>query len=527
MTSPAEPLANASPRDVPRTIASARPDAPALIGGGRTVTYSELDALSNRAAHAIQSLGLPDRSVISIMAGNSIGYVPVHFGAARTSHVLAHLSHRFTPKELEYALKLTGTRAFIGDGHAWPVYAEALPELESRPRLLSMGSGAPSDADDFASLMAGRPETDPGIPVGAADPITILFTSGTTGLPKAAVASHRARIIASTAAAEDHPIAPDDVCAVTIPLCHAAGLYSWFTPIMVAGACAVILEHWDPVKFMEAAENHGLTTAFVVPTQMAMLFDHPDFDPNRVSTLRQFIYGGAAATEELLARAESALPGVRIVQAFGSTESSHVLSQQPEERALKPGTLGKPGPRIEVGVFTAPGVPAKPGEEGELCTRGGHLFDRYIGSDEDTKAYFKSGDGWGWTGDLAVMDEDGVVTLIGRTKEVIISGGMNISPVELENSIEDHPAVAACAAFGMADEKWGELPAAAVVLRDGVEATEDDILGHGADRIASFKRLRRIVFVDALPLTASGKIKRAQVKEDLAPLLAKEALASK
>ena len=527
MTLPAEPPANASPRDVPRTIASARPDAPALIGNGRTVTYGELDALSNQAAHAIQSLGLPDHSVISIMAGNSIDYVPVHFGVARTNHVLAHLSHRFTPKELDHALKLTKTRVFIGDNHAWPVYAEALPEFESRPRLLSMGGDAPSDADDFASLMAGQPETDPDIPVEATDPITILFTSGTTGLPKAAIASHRARIVASTAAAEDHPIAPGDVCAVTIPLCHAAGLYSWFTPIMVAGACAVILEHWDPVKFMDAAEIHGLTTAFVVPTQMAMLFDHPDFDPNRVSTLRQFIYGGAAATEELLARAENALPGVRIVQAFGSTESSHVLSQQPEERAVKPGTLGKPGPRIEVGVFTAPGVPARPGEEGELCTRGDHLFDRYIDNGEDTKAYFKSGDGWGWTGDLATMDEDGVVTLIGRTKEVIISGGMNISPVELENSIEDHPAVAACAAFGMPDKKWGELPAAAVVPRDGVKAAEDDILNHGADRIASFKRLRRIVFVDALPLTASGKVKRAQVKEELAPLLAKEALASK
>lgn len=507
-------LVNSSPRDVPGTIAAARPQAPALIGEGRTVTYAQLDAESNRVAHGVEGLGLPAHSRISIMSGNRVEYVAVHFGVALTTHVLAHLSPRFTAAELAHALNLTRSEVLFGDARAWPVLTEAASGIDRMPRLVALDTnGAPDGAISYADLVAGQATSDPCIPVAPDDPITILFTSGTTGLPKAAISSHRARIIASTAAAEDHPVEPNDVGAVTIPLCHAAGLYSWFTPVMVAGACGVILERWDPVLFMEAIERHGITSAFVVPTQMALLLDHPDFSAERLATLKKFIYGGAAATEELLSRLAAALPDARIILAYGSTETSHVITQQPEERRARPGSLGRPGRRIEVGVFTAPGVAAKPGEEGELCTRGGHLFDAYLDDPEATSEYFKSGDGWGWTGDLATMDEDGVLTLIGRTKEVIISGGVNISPVELENAIEDHPAVAECAAFGFADEQWGELPAAAVVVRDGQAVSEADLLEHCAGKVARFKRLRRIVFVEELPITASGKVRRAAVKE--------------
>lgn len=243
-----------------------------------------------------------------------------------------------------------------------------------------------------------------------------------------------------------------------------------------------------------------------------MLLDHPDFSAARLKSLKRLVYGGAAATEELLARAEKALPDTRIVQALGSTETSHLLCQQPEERRKKPGTLGKPGPRIEMAVFKASGERCAPGEVGEIASRGPHMFDHYLDQPEETKAYYKSGDGWGWTGDLGTIDEDGVFAMVGRSKEIIISGGMNISPVELENALEDHPAIAASAAFGIPDETWGELPAAAVVLKPGASASEEEIMAHSAERVAHFKRLRYVAIVDELPHTASGKIQRTAVK---------------
>jgi acyl-CoA synthetase (AMP-forming)/AMP-acid ligase II len=212
-------------------------------------------------------------------------------------------------------------------------------------------------------------------------------------------------------------------------------------------------------------------------------------------------------------RMKERLPDVDLVIAYGSTETGHVISQQPRERSVKPGSLGRIGPRYRLKVFTAPGDEAAPGEIGEIATFGPHLLDGYLGEDAETAAYFKSGDGWGWTGDLGFIDKDGVVTLAGRAKDLIISGGINVYPAEIETPLMTHPDVADCAAFGLPDEKWGELPAAAVVLRPEAQAGERDLIDHAARSLARFKRPRRIFFVAELPRTAGGKILRARLWE--------------
>lgn len=499
--------------DVPRDIAARTPDGPALIFHDEAVSYAEFDRRVNQFANGLIALSDKPIERVAIMTPNCLEYPFIHYGTARTNSVLVHLSSRFTPHELAFALNQTKAAYLFGHAGAYGVFQEIKGQLEHAPEFIGIGGDIPDGVRRYRDVVEGQAETPPEATVQPEDELCILYTSGTTGSPKGAVSSNRSRLVASTAAAEDIPITPDDVCAATIPLCHAAGLYSWFHPIMIGGACAVILEKWDPEQFMAAVEQHGITIAFVVPTQMAMLLDHPNFSAARMTSLKTFIYGGAPATEELLRRIEAALPTTNIVQAFGSTETSHVLCQHPEERRAKPGSLGKPGPRIEFSVYKTPGEPAAPGEEGEIVCRGPNMFDHYLDLPEETAAYYKSGDGWGWTGDLGTVDEDGVVTIVGRKKEVIISGGMNISPVELENAIEDHPAVASSAAFGIPDETWGELPAAAVILKSGVEATPEEIIAHAAGRIARFKRPRYLAIVDHMPQTASGKVQRTALKE--------------
>jgi len=250
----------------------------------------------------------------------------------------------------------------------------------------------------------------------------------------------------------------------------------------------------------------------MVPSQIAMLLDEGDF--KGLDGLRKIVYGGAATSQKLLERAEAALPHVTFVQALGSTETGHLLCQTPEERRKNPQAVGKPGPRIEHCLFTEKGEVASPGEVGELAVRGAVLMEGYLDAPEETRAYFKSDDGWGFTGDLALADDEGILTLVGRTKERILSGGINIYPAELESMLSEHPDVLECAVFAVPDKKWGALPAAAVVRRDGASVTEGELLDFAGERTARFKRVRYIFFVDELPKTGSGKVKRNLLKKN-------------
>jgi len=499
--------------DILSGAARRTPDKTALIVAGKTYSFSRIEADANRFARALLAQKFPPGAHIAIMCRNGHEYVAAHFGAARTPYVLVHLSTRYTPDELVHTMNLTAARAIIIDATTKPILEQARPRLDTAPFVISVDPGLDGDVPDFETLIADQPATAPDHTPGSEDVFSILFTGGTTGKPKGALTTHASRVTSGAAAIEDHPIHADDIAAVTTPLCHAAGLFTWFQPVLWAGAAAVLMPHWDAGDFIAATAAHGITSAFVVPAQVALLLDHPDFDPERLTTLRAIICGGAAAHPRLVERFEAALPDCAFVVAFGSTETGHVISQQPAERRAKPGSLGNTGPRIELGVFTKPGVPAKTGEIGEIATRGDHLFAGYLDAPEETQVYFRTGEEWGWMGDLGFKDEDGTLTLIGRSKDMILSGGMNIYPAEIEDAVSDFPGLAESAAFGVADEKWGELPALAVVASPGVALDTDAVLAFAANKLARHKRPRRIELLDELPRTNAGKLQRSILKE--------------
>jgi acyl-CoA synthetase (AMP-forming)/AMP-acid ligase II len=273
------------------------------------------------------------------------------------------------------------------------------------------------------------------------------------------------------------------------------------------------MSHWKVAEFVDEVARHRGTGAFMVPVQIAMLLDDPAFDAGKLATLRKIVYGAAPSPPALIARAERMLPNCELIQNFGQTETGPLITQRAADRRKKPECIGRPSPYVEAAILGADGRAAAPGEPGEIAARGVHVMSGYLGDDAASREFFRTNDGWGFTGDIAVADADGLITLVDRAKDVIISGGVNIYPAEIERILAEHPAVADCAALGVPDERWGELPIAVAVLRPGAPASADELAAYCAERIARHKRPRRVELVDTVPRTAAGKIQRKALKE--------------
>jgi acyl-CoA synthetase (AMP-forming)/AMP-acid ligase II len=507
MTGLAEP---ATISDILAVAARREPDKAAVIGGGRVLDFGTLDREANRCANALLALGLGPGARVAIQCANRPEYALAHFGIARAGLACAHLSTRFTTEETRHALAQCEAAAAIVDAAHAATAISLRGQLPRLRRIVVIGGDGDASFDAF---VGGASADAPTAPVSSEAPATITFTGGTTGLPKGAVHTHAARVHWAKVAIHDFRLDRDEVAIVAAPLYHAAGGFIWFLPTLMAGGTCVLMPHWSAAEFVTEVERTRGTGAFMVPAQLRMLLDDPAFDPARLATLRKIVYGAAPSPTELIARAERLLPNCELIQNFGQTETGPLITQKPADRRRNPESLGRPSPHVEVAIFTAPGRRAAPGEVGEIAARGAHVMTGYLGDDAATREFFRDGDGWGFTGDLAVADADGLITLVDRVKDTIIAGGVNIYPAEIERVLARHPDVADCAAFGVPDAKWGELPIAAAVLRKGAAATADALAEFCAGHVARHKRPRRIEIVDALPRTAAGKIQRKLLKE--------------
>jgi acyl-CoA synthetase (AMP-forming)/AMP-acid ligase II len=508
-------MAGASePATIGELLARASERAPAkaaLIAGGRAIAFGTLDGEANRFAHAISALGLEAGERVAILCGNRPETVIAQFGIARAELVAAHLSTRYTAEEMLHTLELCAARAAVVEAPYLPSVLAFRSKLPRLATVIAVGGG--DGTVPFADFVAGRATTAPTVEVRPEAPATVTFTGGTTGLPKGAVHSHAARVHWGKIAIHDFKLDADEVAMAAAPLYHAAGGFIWFLPTVMAGGTSVLMPHWNVREFVAAVARHGGTGAFMVPAQISMLLDDPAFDAEALKSLRKIIYGAAPSPPGLIARAERMLPGCEMIQNFGLTETGPLITIGPDDRRRKPEALGRPSPFVEAAIFASPGRRARPGEVGEIAARGVHVMSGYLGDGAASAEFFRGSDGWGFTGDLAVADDDGLVTLVDRIKDIIISGGVNIYPAEIERALIDHPAVADCAAFGVPDARWGELPAVAAVLKRGATATVEELSAYCAGRIARHKRPRRVVVVPSLPRTAAGKIQRKALKE--------------
>ncbi len=487
--------------EILRLSAGRSPAVTAVIGGDTVWTYAELDRRADRVAAALAGLGLAKGARIAVLSRNLPDYAALYFGAARAGLVLVNLSARTTRQELARLLRRSTAKCLFYD----PALAEAAGAAEAGCRPIAFGR-------PFAELLREAPAAVPAVTVRPDDPLCITFTGGTTGTPKGVVVSHRNRCeIAAAIAAEFGLSAGESVC-VSTPLFHIAGLFVWFQPAVAAGCSSVLLETWDAGAFFAAVERHAISATLMVPTQLHDMLHHADFSPERLRTLRRVVYAGAPVPPALLDGLIETLPWVEFIENYGQSEIGPCTVRRGADLPAKAGSIGRAIRGVELAVLRPDGRPAEPGEVGELASRGPHVFQEYLDQPELTAELYKFGDGWLATGDLAVIDRHGFFTLVERLKDMIVSGGENIYPAEIEAALASHPAVSECAVFGIPDPRLGEVPAAHVVARDGGAIAADELIAFCADKIARFKRPRRIELVAALPRTAVGKVQKAVLR---------------
>ena len=488
-----------------RRSAARFPQRAAILCGDERVSYAELDRDANRFARALHAMGLGRGAKVGIMSRNLPPYGTVFFGAARSGAVLVNVSVRYAPDELAYVLANAEVELLVVE----PAFRDAVEALRPRlPKLRQMVSLGP----EFAALLAEQSPEPPPVAPAETDPFCMTYTGGTTGFPKGVLCDHRARdTTAHTVVIEEH-LEDTDVVAIVTPLFHVAALNIMFQPAVLIGATCVFLPAWSVDAFTDMVERFQVSAAFMVPVQAAQLVAR-ELDPPRFRTWRKLSFAGAPMPDQVQLELMRQLPELRLTQIYGQSEMG-VLTALPARFArAKLGSVGRPAYNVDVAVMKPDGSPCRPGEIGEVVSRGANLMRAYYAKPEETAAFFRQGDGWGWSGDLGYLDAEGFLYLVDRSKDMIISGGENVYPKEIEEVIYQLDAVAECAVFGVPDEEWGELPAAYVILKQGHAATAEAIVEHCARKLARFKRPRLVEFVADLPRTAIGKVQKGILKE--------------
>lgn len=500
--------------DMLRRSALRFPDKPAIICGQTTLTYRQLDEQANQLANAFLNLGLAKGTKIAILSRNLAEYGLTFFAVARTGYVLTNISILYSTDELAYVLDKADVEVLVFDTTFEAKVAPLRDRLEKLNTLISIAPTSLDNVTTLSDFAAGDTKEVPQVDINENDPFCMTYTGGTTGRPKGVLFSHRGRAVTAHTVMVEEAIDERDVVGIVTPLFHVAALNIMFQPAILAGATTVFLPKWSPEDFLELVETNGMTANFMVPTQAGMLLNSEAFDKARLKTWRKLSFAGAPMPDWVQVEFAKRMPELKLTQIYGQSEMGVIAVLRHWYLPAKMGAVGRMPYNVDVRVVREDGTDAKPGEIGEVVSRGDNLMLEYYNEPEQTKGFFKLKDGWGWSGDLATIDEDGFITLVDRSKDMIISGGENIYPKEIEVVIYELDAVAECAVFGIPHDKWGEVPAAYISLKPGASLDEDTVVEQCRRKLAEFKRPRLVRFVDDFPKTPIGKIQKTILKED-------------
>ncbi|QIY99623.1 o-succinylbenzoate--CoA ligase [Streptomyces sp. S1D4-11] len=485
----------------PARRARKTPHRTALIHGGTTVSYAELYARTTRLAHALRALGLRRGDRIAYLGPNHPSYLETLFAAGTLGAVFVPLNPRLAGPEIAYQLSDSGAKVLVYAPSTAGLVA-GLPGNAHVGTFVEVGSR-------YEELIDQAAEDPIDQSVTADDMCIIMYTSGTTGRPKGAMLTHGNLIWNAVNVLVDHDLTADERALVSAPLFHTAGLNMLTLPVLLKGGTCVLVESFDPAATLDLIERHRITFMFGVPTMFDQVARHPRWADADLSSLRILTCGGSPVPTPLIAAYQER--GLTFLQGYGMTEASPgTLFLDAEHAVGKAGSAGVPHFFSDVRVVRPDFTPVDVGETGEVVVRGPHVMPGYWGLPEETAAVFA--DGWFRSGDAARVDEDGYVFIVDRIKDMIISGGENIYPAEIEDLLLGHPGIVECAVIGVADDKWGEVPRAVVVPREGVELDPDEVLASLGGRLAKYKIPKSVVVVDELPRTASGKLLKARVR---------------
>ena len=494
------------------------PDREFAVQGARRLTYADAAAATHRLAGAFIERGLVHSDRVAVLARNSIDMVLLYFAAARAGVVPVPLNYRLAPPEWHYIINDAQARVLFAAGDYIDAVGSIRADLATVERFVALDGVGPPGWEDYREWRSADPGAAPGRDVTADDDVYQMYTSGTTGHPKGAVLTHRAVTANAAQIARVCCGPPGERSLVVAPLFHAGAVPSAFSPI-VWGGSLVLVDQFDPGEVVRMLDEERIGFAVLVPAMLqACLTSVPDVTERRYEQLRLIYYGSSPIAEPTLRQA-IAVFRCGFMQSYGMTEAAQsltFLTPADHERALagNPHLLlsaGRPADDTEVRIVDPTGTPVPDGTIGEVVARGPQVMRGYWNLPEATAEALR--DGWLHTGDAGVMDGEGYLFIQDRVKDMIVSGGENVYPREVEEVLFQHPAVREAAVIGVPDPRWGETVKAVVALREGVDATGEDIVTFCRSRLGGFKLPRSVDFVEALPRNAAGKVLKRELRE--------------
>ena len=517
------------------------PDRRALIFEGLEFSFEELRQRVNRLASSLSALGVGAGDRVATMQVNCNQSIEIYFAAAQLDALYVPLNFRARAEELDQLLAIAQPSIlFIGERYL-PLLQTGSGELPANRIVLLDGQpdARPTEGqlayDDLQSQ--GNPEQVHFPEAGDDDTTVIMFTAGTTGVPKGVMLTHDSfsSYLLSTVAPADPDV--EETNLLTVPFYHIAGLQAALAAIY-GGRTLAIIRQFEPVEWLALAQEQRVNRAMLVPTMLKQLMDHPRFSEYDLSSLNVITYGAAPMPLPVIRQAIAEFPGARFINAFGQTETASTITMLPPEDHILEGTeqevekklrrltsIGKPLEDVEVMIVSEEGMPVGEGEVGEIVARGDRMMKGYWRQEAATGETLRSG--WVYTGDLAYQDEDGYIYLEGRAKDFIKRGGEMIAPDEVEQTLMSHPLVEDAAVIGIPDLEWGEEVRALVVRKTsrtgapgetaGQDTTETDLeaalMEYCRQKLAGFKRPRSVVFINSLPRNVMGKVLKRELRE--------------
>ncbi|MDI3418708.1 long-chain-fatty-acid--CoA ligase [Streptomyces luteolus] len=468
---------------------------------GTTLTYTQLADASARLASLLWKQGVRPGDRVALALPNVATFPVAYYGILRAGAVVVPMNPLLKAREMAFVLRDSGARVVV-----------AAPAVEPEAAPAAAEAGAVcliADAEEWPAALRETPPMTARVEQAPEDTAVILYTSGTTGTPKGAELTHRNLVSnAATTAETLIRIGPDDVLLGALPLFHAFGQTCALNAAVTAGATLTLLPRFDPAEALRILHRDRVTVFLGVPTMYTALV-RAGVDPEAdLTRLRTAVSGGASLPVEVLHEFERAF-GVTVLEGYGLSETSPVAVFNPPDRPRKPGSIGVPVRGVDVRLVTEDGTPTAPGEVGEMVIRGENVMKGYWNRQEATAEAVRAG--WFHSGDLARVDEDGYFFIVDRKKDLIIRGGYNVYPREIEEVLYEHPAVSEAAVVGVPHATLGEEITAVVVLRTGTQATPDHIRDFVRERVAPYKYPRVVQIAEALPKGATGKILKREI----------------
>ncbi len=494
------------------------PNKNALFYEDRPITYLRLNEGSNRFAHLLKEKGIRKGDRISVLLRDCPEFIEIFFASAKLGIIFVPLNFRLVGPELEYQLNNSGARLLvfhdIFTGNIEQIYSRINVERDKFIYLKSNNNDVPECpgwAEDYYELIKNFPSNEPEVKenIDKDDPLSILYTSGTTGTPKGAVLSHLQTYFKCFQVINYFDMRADDVFLSHLPLCHSAGLFINAIPTFCRGATLILRQRFDPERFAEDIERYRATIVIAFNTAWKAILQTKKLDQVDLSSIRIAMGGGERTPRSLFEELMS--KGIYIQLALGQTENSFMLVLPKEDVKRKMGSIGLPGFFTDVWIVDEKGRELPPYEIGEIVARGPTVMSGYWNMPEETERVIVNG--VLHTGDLGYRDEEGYFYMVDRAKDMYRSGGENVYPAEIEKILANHPKISNVAIIGVSDEKWGETGMAFILARDGEDLTREEVIEFLQGKIARFKFPKYIEFVKELPMTTSGRIKKVELKE--------------